>query len=90
LAELAKSLAAEQERGLILEQRIREIESERDEAQHRLAGLESSEGQNDELRRQISEVAAQVMKSGNGQSGNGKARENNRSREGKRRRSAGK
>jgi chromosome segregation ATPase len=85
LAELARRLAADQERGLILEQQIREIEGERDEAQSRLAGLEGSEGQNDELRRQISEVAAQIMKSGEG-----KARENNRSREGKRRRSAGK
>src|SRR5919107_5890470 len=90
LAELAKSLAAEQERGLILEQRIREIEAERDEAQNRLTVVESSSGQNDELRRQISDVAAQIMKTGNGQSENGKARENNRSREGKRRRSAGK
>ncbi|MBA1158583.1 hypothetical protein [Microvirga mediterraneensis] len=90
LAELAKSLAAEQERGLILEQRIREIEGERDEVQTRLAGLESSGSQTDELRRQITEVAAQIMKSDNSNSGNGKTRENNRSREGKRRRSAGK
>ena len=90
LAELAKSLAAEQERGLILEQRIREIESERDEAQTRLAGLESSGPQTDELRRQITEVAAQIMKSDNTNSSHEKARENNRSREGKRRRSAGK
>ncbi len=90
LAELAKSLAAEQERGLILEQRIREIERERDEAQTRLTGLESSGSQTDELRRQITEVAAQIMKSDNNNSGNGKTPENNRSREGKRRRSAGK
>lgn len=90
LAELAKSLASEQERGLILEQRIREIEGERDEAQTRLASLESSGSQTDELRRQITEVAAQIMKSDNNNSGNGNGRENNRSREGKRRRSAGK
>jgi chromosome segregation ATPase len=90
LAELAKGIAAEQERGLILEQRIREIEAERDEAQERLAGLEVSGGHNDELRRQISEVAVQIMKSGGDPSAEDKPRENNRSREGKRRRSVGK
>jgi hypothetical protein len=42
------------------------------------------------LRRQISEVAAQIMKTDDSLSTNGKPRENNRSREGKRRRSAGK
>lgn len=61
LADLAKSLAAEQERGLILEQRIREIETERDEAQSRLASQESFGNGDEELRRQITEVAAQVM-----------------------------
>jgi chromosome segregation ATPase len=90
LAELAKGIAAEQERGLILEQRIREIEAERDEAQERLTNMEVSGGQNDELRRQISEVAAQIMQSGSERSPEAKPRENNRSREGKRRRSAGK
>ena len=90
LAELAKGIAAEQERGLILEQRIREIEAERDEAEERLANLDVSGGQNDELRRQISEVAAQIMKNGGNPSADSKPRENNRSREGKRRRSAGK
>jgi len=90
LAELAKGIAAEQERGLILEQRIREIEAERDEALERLSSLEVSGGQNDELRHQISEVAAQIMKSGHDQAANDKPRENGRSREGKRRRSAGK
>jgi hypothetical protein len=89
-AEMARRLAAEQERGLTLEPRIRELESERDEAQGRLADLNGSESGNDELRRQISDVAAQIMKSGNGRPENGKPRENNGSRDGKRRRSAGK
>jgi predicted nucleic acid-binding Zn-ribbon protein len=90
LAELAKGIAAEQERGLILEQRIREIEAERDEVQEQLASVEVSGGQNDDLRRQITEVAAQIMKSGGERSPEAKPRERNRSREGKRRRSAGK
>jgi chromosome segregation ATPase len=89
LAELARRFAAEQERSLTLEPRIRELESERDEAQTRLGDLEGSESQNDELRRQISEVAARIMKSGDDQPDEGKPRDNNRSREGKRRRSAG-
>lgn len=63
LAELAKSLATEQERGLILEQKIREIEAERDEAQKRLASQENFGSQDEELRRRITEVASQVMKS---------------------------
>ena len=89
IAELARRFAAEQERSLTLEPRIRELESERDEAQTRLGNLEGSESQNDELRRQISEVATQIMKSGDDQPDEGKSRDNNRSREGKRRRSAG-
>ena len=64
LTDLARDLAAEQERGLILEQRIREIEAERDEAQNRLASWESSGNRDEELRRQITEVAAKVMKAG--------------------------
>jgi chromosome segregation ATPase len=67
LAELVKNVAAEHERGLILEQRVREIEAERDEAQERLVSQESFGNQDEALRRQITEVAAQVMKS------NGKA-----------------
>lgn len=63
LTQLAKDLAAEQERGLTLEQRIREIEAERDEAQNRLASQEALRKSDEELRRQISEVAAKVMKS---------------------------
>lgn len=82
LAQLAKDLAAEQERGLILEQRIREIETERDEAQARLTSQDSFGRNDEELRRQISEVAAQVMKSDSGstrppRTGNGR---NNRRR----------
>ncbi|MGO4386544.1 hypothetical protein AB4Y85_03320 [Microvirga sp. 2YAF29] len=65
LAELVKNVAAEHERGLILEQRIREIEAERDEAQERLVSQESFGSQDEELRRQITEVAAKVM-TGNG------------------------
>lgn len=64
LADLAKSLAAEQERGLILEQKIREIEAEREEALERLSSQASFGSGDEELRRQITEVAAQVMKSG--------------------------
>lgn len=67
LAELVKNIAAEHERGLILEQRIREIEAERDEAQERLVSQENFGSQDEELRRQITEVAAQVIKS-NGKS----------------------
>ncbi len=63
LAELVKNIAAEHERGLILEQRVREIEAERDEAQERLVSQESFGSQDEELRRQITEVAAQVMNS---------------------------
>jgi chromosome segregation ATPase len=79
LATLAKDLAAEQERGLILEQRIREIEAERDEAQNRLASQESFGKGDEELRRQITEVAAKVMK-GNGSAPphNGNSRNNRR------------
>jgi chromosome segregation ATPase len=65
LAELVKNVASEHERGLILEQRVREIEAERDEAQKHLASQDSFGNQDEELRRQIAEVAAQVMK-GNG------------------------
>ncbi|MBB4038979.1 chromosome segregation ATPase [Microvirga flocculans] len=90
LAELAKSLAAEQERGLILEQRIRETQAERDEIQSRLEALEGTGSRNEELRQKISEVAAQIMKSGEGRSAGDKPRESAKSREGKRRRSAGK
>ena len=90
LAELARRFAAEQERGLTLEPRIRELESERDEAQDRLGNLGGSESQNDELRRQISEVAAQIMKSTAMASPRKASRRNHdRSRGGKRRRSAG-
>lgn len=74
LAELAKELAAEQERGLILEQRIREIESERDEARGRHPDLESLEQQNEELRRRITEVAEQMMGKRNGKAQAGKGR----------------
>jgi chromosome segregation ATPase len=63
LAELIKNIASEHERGLILEQRIREIEAERDEAQERLASQENLGSHDEELRRQITQVAAQVMKS---------------------------
>jgi chromosome segregation ATPase len=64
LAHLAKSLSAEQERGLILEQHIREIEAERDEARARAETLAGLEGQNEELRERIAEVATQIMKNG--------------------------
>ncbi|HZW46491.1 MAG TPA: hypothetical protein VFF61_03110, partial [Microvirga sp.] len=79
LADLARDLAAEQERGLILEQRIREIEAERDEAQNRLASQESFGKGDEELRRQITEVAAKVMQ-GNGDAprNNGNGRNNKR------------
>ncbi|MEZ0169699.1 hypothetical protein [Microvirga sp. TS319] len=80
LADLARDLAAEQERGLILEQRIREIGAERDEAQARLANQEIPGKGDEELRRQISEVAAKVMNANGGasrRSGNGR---NNRRR----------
>ncbi|WP_457090729.1 hypothetical protein [Microvirga sp. P5_D2] len=91
LAELVKNIAAEHERGLILEQRIREIEAERDEAQERLASQESFGNQNEDLRRQISEVAAQVMK-GNGKSaeprGDGSSRNQRRKKGGKQNRTA--
>ncbi len=82
LAELAKSLAAEQERGLILEQRIREIEAERDEAQSRIASQASFGEQDEELRRQISEVASKIMGNGSEQPRNGKSRTNRRRRSG--------
>ena len=83
LAELAKNLAAEQERGLILEQRIREIEAERDEAQERLASRENLGQGDEELRRQITEVAAKVMKSnGSTPSRNGNGRSNKRRNKG--------
>jgi chromosome segregation ATPase len=83
LTELARDLAAEQERGLILEQRIREIEAERDEALNRIASQESFGKGDEELRRQISEVAAKVMRGNsapeprNG-NGNGNGRNNRR------------
>ena len=74
LAELAKGIAAEQERGLILEQRIREIESERGRGSEPACGqVKVPEGQNDELRRQISEVATQIMKSGGDRPDEGEA-----------------
>ncbi|WP_052954601.1 hypothetical protein [Microvirga vignae] len=81
LTELAKDLAAEQERGLILEQRIREIEAERDEARNRIASQESFGKGDEELRRQISEVAAKVMKSNpasDPRNGNGRNNKRNR------------
>ena len=83
LAELARSLAAEQERGLILEQRIREIEAERDEALGPKAPAASPDDRTEELRRRITEIADQVMKSGgerpqNGKSGNGKPQDRKR------------
>jgi chromosome segregation ATPase len=90
LAELVKNVAAEHERGLILEQKIREIEAERDEAQERLASQESFGNQDEELRRQITEVAAQVMK-GNGKSpepGDGNSRNQRRKKGGKQNRTA--
>ncbi|MET0527413.1 MAG: hypothetical protein ABW003_03550 [Microvirga sp.] len=91
LAELVKNIAAEHERGLILEQRVREIEAERDEAQERLASQGSFGNQDEDLRRQISEVAAQVMKS-NGKSaeprGDGNSRNQRRKKGGKQNRTA--
>ncbi len=66
LEDLVKELTAEQERGQILEQRIREIETERDEAQSRLASQDAARAGDEELRRQISEVAAKVMTKNNG------------------------
>jgi chromosome segregation ATPase len=83
LAQLAKSLTAEQERGLILEQHIREIEAERDEARARADALSGLEAQNEELRRRITEVADQIMR-------NGAPRPQNKSQNGKRRKSASK
>jgi predicted nucleic acid-binding Zn-ribbon protein len=80
LNELARSLAAEQERGMILEQRTREIENERDEAQKRLTLQESFGGHDEELRRQITQVAAQIMQSGNGRPRNGRSRNDKRRR----------
>jgi hypothetical protein len=47
-----------------LEQKIREIEAEREEALERFSSQASFGSQDEELRRQITEVAAQVMKSG--------------------------
>ena len=83
LAELARSLAAEQERGLILEQRIREIEAERDEVRGPAAPPAANlEERNEELRRRITEVADQVMKNG------GEPRQNGKSQDRRRRRSA--
>src|SRR3712207_3279062 len=64
LAELARSLAAEQERGLILEQRIREIEAERDEGRAPAPPAANHDERNEELRRRITEVADQVLKTG--------------------------
>ena len=87
LADLARDLAAEQERGLILEQRIREIEAERDDAHNRLASQVNSGKGDEELRRQITEVAAKVLQGNAG----GTPRNNGNGRNGKRRnRSAGK
>jgi chromosome segregation ATPase len=74
LAQLAKSLSAERERGLILEQHIRELEAERNEAR---AQAETSDGlgsQGEDLRRSITEVANQVMQAGNGRPQNNKRR----------------
>ncbi|HLM39970.1 MAG TPA: hypothetical protein VK434_10315 [Microvirga sp.] len=82
LAELARSLAAEQERGLILEQRIREIEAERDEVRGPAAPAANLDERNEELRRRITEVADQVMKNG------GTTRQTGKSQDRKRRRSA--
>ncbi len=72
LNELAKIVAAEQERSQILEQRLLETEGERDEARCRIEDLEGQDQDNEELRRRISEVADQIMKSGDGQARNGK------------------
>jgi DNA repair exonuclease SbcCD ATPase subunit len=74
LAELARNLTAERERGLILEQRIREIEAERDEALAKTEALNGLEGQNEELRRRITEVADQLTRSSGARQQNNKRR----------------
>jgi chromosome segregation ATPase len=74
LAELARSLTAEQERGLILEQHIREIAAERGELQARVEAMNGLENQNEELRRRITEVADQIMQGGNTRPQNNKRR----------------
>jgi chromosome segregation ATPase len=74
LAELARSLTAERERGLILEQRIREIEAERNEALAKAEALNGLEGQNEELRRRITEVADQLTRNSGVRQPNNKRR----------------
>lgn len=67
LTELAKNLTAEQERGLILEQRIRELEAELDEKATLPAPTAKPDitteagGQDDELRRRITEIAGLIV-----------------------------
>ncbi len=67
LAELAKSLIAEQERGLVLDQRIRELEGERDERaaeatslSERLAALASEGGSHTNLLGERDETIRQL------------------------------
>lgn len=89
LTELAKSLGSEQERNSILEQRIQEIEAERDEAQSRLASQEGFGSQDEELRRQISEVAEKIMGNGTAQPQTGKSDNNRRRKSGGKQNQAG-
>jgi chromosome segregation ATPase len=61
LTELAKDLLAEQERALALEQRVRELEAERNSRAAESASSDEIRAENAELRRRISEVADEVM-----------------------------